>query len=125
MRRNSNIHSQRGGWEQGRSPVGRVALIPTLIYLPKLMVVQWKFSYQLLISMKHLFYTNLRWDEDNPTYGFLDIKSLSARLSFMPILFFGALENSTLRNFLKYDNLTNFSLKLFFNVKLLTKLQGF
>jgi len=50
------------------------------------------------------------------------------KLYFIPIWFFGALENSTLQNFLnyqKYDNLTNFSLKLFFNVKLLTKLQGF
>jgi hypothetical protein len=54
-------------------------------------------------------------------YGFFDVKSLSARLSFIPILFNGALENSTLRNFFqnpKHYNLTYFSHKIFFNVKI-------
>ena len=44
------------------------------------------------------------------------------KLYFMSIWFFGALENSILGNFLnyqKYDNLTNFSLKLFFNVTII------
>jgi hypothetical protein len=58
--------------------------------------------------MYELFiYAYLRRDEGdhrkclwcNPTYGFSDIKSLSAKLSFMPILFNGALANSTLRTF--------------------------
>jgi len=71
MNINSNTHSQRGRWEQGRSPVDRVALIPTLIYLLKPMVVQWKFSYQFFINIKHLFYVHLRRDEGNPTYGCL------------------------------------------------------
>jgi len=31
-------------------------------------------------------------------YGFFNIKSLSVKFSFMPILFCGALENSTLRD---------------------------
>jgi hypothetical protein len=51
-------------------------------------------------------------------YGFL---SLSAKLYFMLILFNGALENSTLRNsfqILKHYNLTYFSHKIFFNVKI-------
>ena len=122
---NSNTHSQRGRWEQGRSPVGRVALIPTLIYSLKSMMLQWKFSYQFLINIKHLFYASPCRDEGNLTYGFSNIKSLSAKPYFIPILFRGALENSTLWDFFnyqKYDNLTIFSLKLFFNVKLLKKL---
>ena len=73
-------------WKQNQSPVGRVALIPTLIYLLKYMIVQWKFSYQFLINMKHMFYAYLRRDEGNPTYGFSNIKSLSAKIFFMPIL---------------------------------------
>ena len=116
-----NTHSQLGHWKQNQSPVGRVALIPTLIYLPKPMVVQWKFLYQFLINMKHLFYAHLRRDEGNPTYGYLNIKSLSAKLFFMPILFRGALANSTLRDLfknLRHDNLTYLSLKLFFNIKI-------
>jgi hypothetical protein len=74
--------------EQGRSPVGRVALIPTLTYLLKYMMVQWKFSYQFLINKKYLLYANLCRDEGNPTYGFY----------FMPISLNGALENGTQRS---------------------------
>jgi len=50
------------------------------------------------------------------------------KLYFLPILFRDALENSTLRDIFKnqkYDNLTYLSQKLFFNVKILKKLQGF
>ena len=61
-------------------------------------------------------YANLRRDEGNPTYGVL---SLSARFYFMPILFNGALENSTLQ---KHYNLTSFLDLLFFNVKMTKKL---
>jgi len=63
------MHSQRGRWEQGLRPVGRVALILTLTYLLKDMMVQWKISYQFLINKKHLLYANLCRDECNPTYG--------------------------------------------------------
>jgi hypothetical protein len=99
------MHSQRGRWEQGRSPVGRVALIPTLTYLLKYIIVQWKFSYQFLINKKHLLYANSCRDEGNPTYGFY----------FMRMFINGALENSTLQ---KYDNMPYFSHKLCFNVKM-------
>ena len=99
----SNTHFQAGAWEQGRSPVGRVALIPTLIYLLKYMVVQWKFLCQLLINMKHLFYACLCRDEGNPTYGFFKLYHFNlspfgfdgvvrglhpTKLYFLPILFF-------------------------------------
>jgi hypothetical protein len=76
--------------------VGRVALIPTLIYLIKQLIVQWKYLCQFFKTIEHLFYAYLRRDGGNPTYGFL---SLSAKLYFMPILFNGALANSTLRTF--------------------------
>ena len=85
-------------WKQNQSPVGRTALCPTLIYLPKPMVVQWKFSYQFFINMKHLFYANFCRTEGSPTYGFFNMKSLSAKLYFLPISFRGALTNSTLPN---------------------------
>jgi len=84
MNININIHSQRRRWEQERSSVGRVALIPTLIYRLKHIIVQWKFSYQLLINMKYLFYANLCRDEGNPTYGFY----------FMSMFVNGALGNA-------------------------------
>jgi len=47
--------------------------------------------------------------------------AFSGRLFCLPILLNGALENSTLRNFFKIQkhyNLTYFSQKLFFNVKI-------
>ena len=62
--------------EQGLRPVGRVALIPTLTYLLKCMIVQCKFSYQFLTNKKRLFYANLCRDEGNPTYGFYFILML-------------------------------------------------
>jgi hypothetical protein len=91
-------------WKQEQSPVGRVVsqalpmvdLIPTLIYLLKQLIVQWKYLCQFFKTIEHLFYACLRRDEGNPTYGFL---SFSAKLYFMPILFNGALENSTLQIF--------------------------
>jgi len=64
----------------------------------------------------------------NANIDFQRKKSLSAKLCFMPILFRGALENSTLRDIfknLKDNNLTYLLQKLFFNVKILKKLQGF
>jgi len=85
MNLNSNMYSQ-----QGRSPVGRVALIPTLTYLLKYMIVQWKFSYQFLINKKHLFCANLCRDEGNPTYSFF----------VMLILLNGALENGPYIDFI-------------------------
>jgi hypothetical protein len=116
---NSNIHSQTGVWERGRSSVGRVVLIPTFVYVSNELYRSMKTLYANIFCLYGLFfYANLRRDEGNPTYGF---KSLSARLSFMPILFNGALENSTLRilfQILKHYNLTYFSHKIFFNVKI-------
>jgi len=64
----------------------------------------------------------------NANIDFQRKKSLSAKLYFIPIFFRGALANSTLRDIFKnqkYDNLTYLSQKLFFNVKILKKLQGF
>jgi len=75
------------GKEQGRSPVGRVALIPTLTYLLKCMIVQWKISCQFGINMKHLFYANLCRGEDTPTYGY-----------FMPTLINRCVGKHTLRS---------------------------
>jgi len=114
---NSNIYS----WEQGRSPVGRVALIPTSIYIPKYLIVQWLFLCQYYLNKEQLFYARLRRDEGNPTYGFLDIKSLSAKLYFLPILFNGALKTAPYK-IQKHYNLTHFSQKLLFNVKIMKKL---
>ncbi len=110
---NSNIHSQRGRWERGRSPIGRVALIPISVCVTHKFYRSTETLYANVFCLYGLFlYACLCRDEGNPTYGFL---SLSARFYVMRILFNGALANSTLR---KYDNLTYFSRKLFFNVKI-------
>jgi hypothetical protein len=98
---NSNTHSQAGAWEQGRSPVGRVApqALPmaTSVYVTNTPYPSIETLYANIFCLYGLFiYVNLCRDEGNPTYGFL---SLSAKLYFMPILFNGALENSTLRIF--------------------------
>ena len=86
---NSNMHSQAGAWERGRSPVGRVALIPTSVYITNKFYRSIETPYVNIFCLYELFlYANLRRDEGNPTYGCL---SLSARFYFMPILFNGAM----------------------------------
>jgi hypothetical protein len=89
---NSNTHSQAEAWERGQSLVGRVALIPTLIYLLKQLIVQWKYLCQSFKIIEHLFYACLRRDEGNPTYELFKNQ--------------------------KHYNLPHFSHKLFFNVKI-------
>ena len=82
---NSNMHSQTGVWEQGQSPVGRVALIPTSVYVTNRFYRSIETLYANVFCLYELFlYANLRRDEGNPTYGFL---SISARFYFIPILF--------------------------------------
>ena len=114
---NSNRYSQRRPEEQGQNPVGRIALIPTSIYRPKHLIVQWLSLCQYYLNKEQLFYASLRRDEGNLTYGFLDIKSLSAKLCFLPILFCGALKTAPYK-IQKHYNLTYFSRKLLFNVKI-------
>ena len=78
---------------QGQSPVGCV--------------------FQRTVKTIFEFLTNILWS----------FKSLSARDFYMPILFNGALENApygVLQN-PKHYNLTYFSQKLFFNVKIVKK----
>ena len=76
-------------WEQGRSPVGRVALIPTSVYITNKIYCSIEALYADVFCLYGLlFYAYLRRDEGNPTYGCL---SLSARFYFMLILFNGAL----------------------------------
>ena len=71
--RNSNMYSQTGVWEQGRSPVGRVALIPTSVYITN------KFYRSIKTLCADVF---CRY-EGNPTYGYL---SLSARFYLLYFL---------------------------------------
>ena len=69
---NSNMHSQAGAWEQKQSPVGRVALIPTSVYITKKSYPSIKTLYANIFCLYRLFlYAYLRRDEGNPTYGFL------------------------------------------------------
>ena len=85
----SNIYSQAGAWEQGRSPVGRVALIPTSVCITNKFYRSIETLYADVFCLYGLFlYACLCRDEGNPTYGCL---SLSARFYFMPILFNGAI----------------------------------
>jgi hypothetical protein len=94
---NSNIHSQAGAWERGRSPVGRTALCPTSVYVTNN-------SYRSISTFYtyfHLFY----WIFD--LCRFLSDRGQSDLRLF---------EN------LKHDNLPYFSHKLFFNVKIMKKL---
>jgi len=117
---NSNTHSQIKVFEQGQSPVGRVALIPTSIYIPN----QFHRSIETLYANIFYFYqificANLRRHQGKPTHG---IQSLSVRFYFMRILFDGRLKPyPTGFKFLKHYNLTYFSQKLFFNVKIVEK----
>ena len=83
---NSNMYSPAGAWEQGLCPVGRVALIPTSIYISKYLIVQGVFICQYYLNKEQLFYARLCRDEGNSTYGFY----------FMPII--GALKKSILQD---------------------------
>ncbi len=75
--------------EQGRSTVGRVALIPTSIYITNKFYRSIETLYADVSCLYELFiYAYLRREEDIPTYGFL---SLSARFYFMQILINGAM----------------------------------
>ena len=94
--RNSNTHSQTGVWERGRSPVGRVALIPTFVYATnKIYCSIETLCANVFCLYGLLFYACFCRDEGNPTYGYY----------FMPILFNGVFvpkgihfnKNSTLR----------------------------
>jgi len=87
---NSNTHSQTKVWKQGRSPVGRVALIPTIVYISNELYRLIKTLYtNIFYFIEPFIPANLRRDEDNPTYC---SKTLSARFYFMPILFNGRLK---------------------------------
>jgi hypothetical protein len=73
---NSHTHSQTKTWKQGRSPVGRVVLIPTSAYVTnnpyrsiETLYANVSYLYGLLI------YANYCRDEGNPTYRFLRMKN--------------------------------------------------
>jgi len=107
---NAHRYSQAGAWEQGRSPVGADCYHTTINLRFEI-----KYCFNNIINISAMAIA---------PYGFLNLKSLSAKLSFLPMLLTGALENSTLRNFLKilkHYNLTYSSQKLFFNVKIVKK----
>ena len=72
---NSNTHSQRGRWEQGGD-------CHHTIINPICKIKSW-FIFMLDIGAMAI-----------APYGFFNIKSLSAKLYFMPILFCGALETA-------------------------------
>ena len=55
-----------------KKPVGRVALIPTMIRIKKMFDCSMKFLYtNVILDTKHLIYACFRRDEGNPTYGLL------------------------------------------------------
>ncbi len=82
------MHSQTGVWERGLRPVGRVALIPTSVYITNKFYHSIETLYANIFCLYGFFlYACFCRDEGNPTYGYY----------FMPILFNGALENSTLQ----------------------------
>ena len=79
-------------WKQGQRPVGRVALIPTSIYVTNNLYRSIETLYANIFYLYALFpYAIFRRDEGNTTYGDLNIKSLSARFYFMQILICGAM----------------------------------
>ena len=81
---NFNTYSQNGVWEQGRSPVGRVTLIPTFIDINKILHCSIHVIYINIFSFfKLLYFANLRRDEGNPTYNHADNISLSAKLQII------------------------------------------
>jgi len=114
------IHSQTKVYEQGQSPVGRVALIPTSIYIPNQFHRSIETLYANIFDFYQIFIcANLRRYQEKPTYG---VQSLSAKFYFMRILFDGRLKPyPTGFKFSKHYNLTYFSQKIFFNVKMVEK----
>ena len=60
---NSNMHSQRGRWERGRSPVGRVALIPTSVYINNEFYRSIETLYANLWRMR-IFYLTYRYNSN-------------------------------------------------------------
>ena len=76
-------------WEQERSPVGRVALIPTFIYITNNLCRSIKTLYANIFCFYQLFTcANLRRHQGKPTYC---VQSLLARFYFMSILICGAM----------------------------------
>jgi len=79
-------------WKQGQSHVGRVALIPTSVYATNNLCRSIETLYANIFYLYWFFpHGNLCRDEGNPTYGDLNIKSLSAKFYFMQILICGAM----------------------------------
>ncbi len=108
----SNIYSPIVVWKQGLRPVGRVALIPTSVYITNKIYRSIETLYADVFCLYGLFlYACFCRDEGNPTYGCL---SLSARFYFMRILFNGAIAIAPYKHY----NLTSFLGLLFFNVKI-------
>ena len=136
---NSNIHFQFKTWEEERCPVGRCILTPTETETTNKVNSSKKKHYNLTWKQGrspvggdcyHTTYLNCKTDfffmlivgaMAIAPYGFFDIKSLLARLLFMPISINGALKTAPYSFFLnlKHYNLTYLSQKLFFNVKIL------
>jgi len=92
MNFNSNTYSQRGRWEQGQSPIGGDCYHTILNPIFK---IKSCFSFMPDIGAMAI-----------APYEFLNIKSLSANLFFMPILFCGALKTAP------YEGFTNQKSKL-------------
>ena len=83
-------------WKQRQSPVGRVALIPTSVYITNKFYRSMEMLYANVFCLYGLFlYACFCRDKGNPTYGVAKDK--------------------------KHDNLTYFSHELFFNVKIIKK----
>jgi len=96
------MHSQRGRWERGRSPVGRGVLSPTLTQIINKL-------YSLILNI-YQFYNAYNLCRLVLGRGHPDL-----RLFVMRVFVNGVLENSTLQ---KHDNMPYFSHKLCFNVKI-------
>ena len=82
MNINSNTYSQAGAWERRQSPI-KGDCHRTNMRNKKEPIFYFEYGiYNGVIAIT--------------PYGYLNIKSLSAKFYFLPILFCGALENSTL-----------------------------
>ena len=69
--RNSNTHSQTGVWERGLRPVGRVALIPTFVYITNKFYCSMEILYANVFCLYGLFLCACFCrDEGIPTYGY-------------------------------------------------------
>jgi len=76
--------------QEVQNPVGRVALIPTSIYIPNQFHRSIETLYANIFDFYQIFIcANLRRHRGKPTYG---VQSLSARFYFMQILFDGRLK---------------------------------